>query len=98
MKRTKSMFYNPTAESNDLYLYATNEYRLYNQIESVIANLEKKIAKGIYDSDKAIDIWFYVAENAARLYFKNWGYKMTVNERFNAAIELKNDYEIDRNI
>lgn len=98
MKRTKSMYYNPTAESRELSVYAANVESVYRTLQAIESNLDRKIAKGIYNSDKAIDAFFTAAEAAAAAYFKEWGYKFTVNERYNAAIELRNDYEIDRNI
>lgn len=98
MKRTKSMFYNPTTASRELALFANNTAEIYGIIESVEKNLERKITKGIYNSDKAIDAFYVVAENASPIYFKYFGYKFTVNERFNAAIELRNAFEIDHDI
>lgn len=94
MKRTKSMTYKPTTESNELFLYATNDGNLYRgMISAVLDNLEKKIAKGIYDREKAVDAWFNVATEASNRYYKNFGYRFTVTERFTAAVEMAEYYE-----
>lgn len=92
------MNYNPTIESRELYVYAINLESVYRLIEYIESNLERKMAKGIYNSDKAIDAFYNAAEAAAAAYFKEWGYKFNVNERFNAAIELRNAFEIEHDI
>ena len=57
MKRTASMKYNETAESRELFMYATNCGNLYRQqILPAIANLRKRVIKGTYDADKAVDL------------------------------------------
>lgn len=69
MKRTKSMIYSPSTESRELTLYATNDGRLYDyRIVPVVRNLAKKFAKGTFDADKAIDAFYPVATEAARMY------------------------------
>ena len=52
MKRTKSMIYNPTEESRELFLVATNDGDLYRRmITPIINNLRKKAIKGTYDNE-----------------------------------------------
>lgn len=92
MKRTSSMNYVASAEATELRLYAENTYSIYRQIECVVANLKKKAAKGLYDSDKAIEAWYYVADAASKAYNKDFGYKFTVTERWSAAVELEETY------
>lgn len=104
MKRTVSMKYNETAESRELFLYATNCGDLYRQrISPAIANLRKKAIKGAYDADKAVDLYYYIATAASDMYNREFGYKFSVAERFTAAVDMEayyreNEvfYDIDR--
>ena len=94
MKRTKSMVYNPTTESRELFLVATNDGNLYRQmIQPILANLTKKASKGIYDSNKAVDAYYRVATEASNRYFKDYGYKFSVQDRFTAAVEIEEYYK-----
>lgn len=93
MKRTSTMIYNETTESRELFLYATNSADLYRQrITPAIENLRKKVAKGTYDADKAVDLFYYIATAASDLYYKEFGYKFTVGDRFTAAVDMVNYY------
>ena len=94
MKRTKSMIYKATEESRELMLYATNDGNLYRQhITPVIDNLRKKYKKGVYDREKAIDLWYYVATDASERYYKDFGYKFSVQDRFTVAVEMEAYYK-----
>ena len=93
MKRTRSMIYTESAKAEELYLFAINDGVLYNSMISyVIRNLEKKAKKGVYDTEKAIDAWYCVAEEASRRYSRNYGGKFTVTERFTCAVDLETNY------
>jgi hypothetical protein len=88
------MIYNETTESRELFLYATNNGNLYrSMITSVINSLRKKAVKGVYDGDKAIDIWYRVATEASNCYYKDYGYKFSVTDRYTAAVDMKDYYE-----
>ena len=94
MKHTKNMVYKPTTESRELFLCATNDGNLYRRMtQCVLDNLEKKIKKGTYDREKAVDAWYYVATAASDQYYKDFGYKFTVTERYTAAVEMAEYYE-----
>lgn len=94
MKRTKNMIYKETEEARELFLYANNDGKLYrHMIKNVLDNLEKKIKKGIYDKEKAIDAWYYVATEASNKYFKDFGYRFSVTERFTVACDMADYYE-----
>ena len=96
MKRTKTMVYKPTEESRELMLYAINNGELYRrQITPVINSLKKKAAKGTYDNDKAVDVWYYVACSASQMYNKDFGYSFTVTDRFTAAVDMEKYYRED---
>lgn len=94
MKRTKSMVYNITEESRELFLYAINDGNLYrNMVTPIINNLRKKAAKGIYDKEKAIDAYYHVATEASKKYERDFGYSFSVADRFTVAVELVDYYE-----
>ena len=74
MKRTSSMTYHETDESRELELYTTNNGGLYRQmITPIINSLRKKYQRGTYDADKAVDLWYNVATEGAKLYNKEFG-------------------------
>lgn len=94
MKRTKNMIYNPTTEANELFLYATNDGKLYRRmIENILNSLEKKIKNGVYDREKAVDAWYYVATEASKNYEKDFGYRFSVADRFTVAVDMAEYYE-----
>ena len=96
MKRTKSMKYQETTESTELFLYATNSGDLYRgMITAVIENLRKKAIKGTYDTEKAVDAWYYVACEASKMYNKDFGYSFSVGDRFTVAVEMERYYKED---
>lgn len=94
MKITKSMYYNPTEESKELYLCTENESALYPSICAVVANLEKKIAKGIYNAEQATAAFFHITTAASVQYKKDFGYSFSVTERWTAAQDLRDEYII----
>lgn len=96
MTRTKSMIYKETVESRELFLYATNDGRLYTRmITPVIENLRKKAVKGSYDKEKAIDAYYHVATEASKMYNKDFGYSFSVQDRFTVAVDMESYYRDD---
>ena len=92
MKITKSMIYRPTAESQELYLYADNSATLYRHaILPAIENLQKKVKKGIYDADKATVCFFNIMTQASNEYKREFGYAFDVTARWTAAQDMR-DY------
>lgn len=93
MRRTKNMVYKPTEESYELYLYAVNDGRLYRQfIAPAIKCLKKKYQQGIYDKEKAIDLYYTAATEASNHYFKEFDYKFSVTDRYTAAVDMEAYY------
>lgn len=75
MKHTKSMVIRPTAESTELTLYAVNTAELYHRDAlPIIDNLARKKARGTYDEAKAIDAFYYMAQDAAKMYAKEFAH------------------------
>lgn len=96
MKHTKSMYYNPSEESRELFLYTVNDGYLYeSQVLPIVNNLRKKAKKGIYDSNKAIDYYYMLATSASEKYFKDFGYKFNVTDRYTTAVDLEKYYRED---
>lgn len=94
MKRTKSMIYNPTEESRELFLYATNDGELYRRmISPIIENLHKKAVKGIYDHEKAVEAYYHAATEASKHYARDFGYSFGVGDRFTVACDMANYYK-----
>lgn len=63
-----------TPAARELYLYITNDKGLYNQQHKpIIANLQKKIDKGVYDHEKAVKLFKYLADNGAKKYAREYG-------------------------
>ena len=93
MTHTKSMRYQATVESSELFGYATNNSELYRQaITPAITNLRKKAQKGIYDSEKAVDLWYAVATTASNQYGKDYGYTFSVQDRYTVAVDMEEYY------
>jgi hypothetical protein len=94
MKRTKNMIYKETTESRELFLYATNNGELYRRsISPIIENMKKKVKKGVYDSEKAVDAFYNVATLASDFYNRDFGYKFSVSDRFTVAVDMVKLYE-----
>jgi hypothetical protein len=59
---------------NELDLYIMNNEDLYRRrFMPIIKNIQKKMAKGIYDHEKAIPLWMYLVDDASKQYVKEFG-------------------------
>jgi len=90
MKRTKSMRIENTVESRELEEMMSNSSDLWcqNQYNAIYDNLKRKVIKGVYDAEKAIDAVYHLAESVTKVYERDFGYRFTVTERFTAAANL----------
>lgn len=99
MKRTKNMFYKESHNAENLYLYTVNTSEIYHKHTTpIIQNLRKKAKKGVYDSEKAIDIFYSLANIGAQFYnkeFKEEQVYFSVTDRFTVAVDLENRYRED---
>tara|TARA_B100000214_G_scaffold354707_1_gene311830 strand:+ start:245 stop:601 length:357 start_codon:yes stop_codon:yes gene_type:complete len=72
-----SQFINEALDSdavNELDSFIMNNEDLYRRrFMPIISNLKRKIAKGIYDHDKAQVLWMYMVDDAAKQYVKDFG-------------------------
>lgn len=85
----------------ELVLFATNDGDIYrSQTTSIIKSLAKKMKRGVYDHEKATKAFEYMADTAAKKYFKefcmggNWYTIFPKAERTATAKELA-DYYIE---
>lgn len=93
MKHTKNMTYENTTESRELFLYTTNNAELYKKmIASIIDSMKKKAEKGVYDKDKAVDAFYRVATEGSNRYYKDYGYRFSVGDRWTAAVDMEKYY------
>jgi ABC-type taurine transport system substrate-binding protein len=59
---------------NELDIYIMNNEDLYRrQFMPIIKNLQRKIAKNVYDHEKAKKLWMYLIDQAAKEYVKEFG-------------------------
>lgn len=92
MKRTRNMIIKETDNSKELALFAINDRDTIRTVENLLPGIIRKINKGVYNDDKAIDLMYPVACQAAKSYIKEFGsagnYNFDVCARFTVAAEL----------
>lgn len=86
--------------TRELVLYAENDSMTYHYSAlPACENLIRKVKRGQYDAVKAVKLFEYVAEYAAKHYAKefarpeDWHKIFTVDTRRHAAIELSERYQ-----
>lgn len=96
---------NPKTESRELALFIQSDGELYRrQTLPIIKNLQRKIAKGTYDKQKALILWKHLADSGAQRYAKEsggdwnagpgaWHKMFSVADRKEVAKELADYYE-----
>lgn len=61
-------------DARELTLFAVNDGELYrSRVQPILANLARKVARGVYDADKALTLWRYAADDAAQRYTRAHG-------------------------
>ena len=59
---------------NELDTYIMNNEDLYRRrFMPIISNIKKKLAKNVYDHEKAQTLWMYLVDDAAKEYVKEFG-------------------------
>ncbi len=86
------------AAVRELVLYITNDHELYRrQVIPIIDNLRKKIKRNVYDADKAVKLWKYLADAGAKKYTQEFGTQdamiFSPATREAAAVELRDNYD-----
>ncbi len=75
--------------ATELFIYSDNDGDLYRQQGAPIRkNLSKKWKKGTYDSKKAVKLWSYLMESAAKKYHKEFGGGGTWYSMFNVPTRM----------
>jgi len=60
--------------TNELDLFIMNNEDLYRRrFMPIIQNLKRKIARNVYDHEKAKKLWMYLIDDAAKEYVKEFG-------------------------
>lgn len=95
MKHTRNMVFEETEEARELTLYITNNGALYPWVRNIIANLAKKAKKGVYDPERAVDLYYPLATEGSHRYKTAFGYEFSVKDRFSAAVMLEEYYRED---
>jgi hypothetical protein len=91
--------WSPEDRADDLVLWIENDGDLYRQQHVPIQkNLRAKMARGTYDSDKAVKLFMYLVENGAKHYVRDtnggkWHVAFPKSTREIAARELRDRYE-----
>ena len=59
---------------NELDSYINNNEELYRRrFMPIISNIKRKMAKNVYDHEKAQKLWMYLVDDAAKEYVKEFG-------------------------
>ena len=59
---------------NELDTYINNNEDLYRRrFMPIISNIRRKLAKNVYDHEKAQTLWMYLVDDAAKEYVKEFG-------------------------
>lgn len=94
MTKSKNMHVMETDEARELALYTENNFELYRRALPIIANLNRKVKRGVYDAEKAIDAFYPLTTEAAKMYsrefghFHQWNTVFDVTARYTAAAEM----------
>lgn len=90
----------------ELKLFTENDADIYRQSTTpIIRNLMTKRARGLYDHDKAVKIFMYLAEAGARKYAREhgggeheWSKIFPANVRRKAAEEWRDEFETEADL
>ena len=59
---------------NELDTFIMNNEELYRRrVMPIISNIKRKLAKNVYDHEKAQKLWMYLVDDAAKEYVKEFG-------------------------
>lgn len=104
--RYSSVVPNPAPNGNDqmareLLLFTENDEILLNRrYPQFVLNLERKIKRGVYDREKAVKLFMYLADEASKRYSKQFGDSKThaadVPTRMLLAKMLRDRFENER--
>ena len=73
-----------------------NDYELYPTAMSIIKNMQRKIKRGKYNADLAVNAWQYLADEGVAKYYKTKG-ALNPETRKAIAVGLRDNYEEEVN-
>lgn len=94
MKKSKNMYVKETHESRELYLYLLNNSNLWTWILDIKDLLKKYVELGIYEHEIAVEQYYRVATQGAKIYQHIYGseedfsFIFDVTSRWTAADSL----------
>lgn len=97
MIRTKSMYYQESDASRELYFFSIDTREPYEKLlVPVRENLKKKAKAGKYNKDLAIIAYYHAVTAAAKLYSKYYGTPgeniFTVTDRYTTATDIEQHF------
>jgi len=81
-----------TSQTTETQLWIDNDESLHRRKWFCFANLAKKVRKGIFDAKKAEKLFRYLCDEAARLYKKEIGTPLAMDDRRQAEKDLVTDF------
>ena len=86
----------------ELVLFITNDADLYRQqLQPIQKNLITKMARGVYDGNKAVKLFMYLMDNGAKKYaqefddISRWNVIFPKSVRIEAAKQFVEDFETE---
>lgn len=93
---------NANGNAIELNAYASNDAASYRQLVCCYQNLERKMKRGTYDRERAVDLFKYAADDAAKRYAKEycsgtrWHDVFSVDDRRRAAVLMRDEFEAEK--
>ena len=94
--------FSESVEGDELFIFVSNHSQLYRQrLQPIYKNAITKMAQGKYDSKKAVKLFMYAVDDAAKLYSKEFSTGNDAKTMFPkdvreyVAIRLRDDFEAE---
>ena len=82
-------------DATELQLHIENTYGHYAQLNSIRANLVRKIASGKYDHQLAPKLWRHLADAGAKRYAREHGHAFDVRTRQAVANAMADEFRAE---
>ena len=94
--------FSESVEGDELFIFVSNNEQLYRQrLQPIYKNAITKMAQGKYDSKRAIKLFMYAVDDAAKLYSKEFSTGNDAKAMFPkdvreyVAMRLRDDFEAE---
>ncbi len=94
--------FSESIEGDELYVFAVNNAQLYRQrLQPIHKNAITKMAQNKYDSKKAVKLFMYAVDDAAKLYSKEYSTGNDAKAMFSkdvreyVAMRLRDEFEVE---